>query len=204
MTAGKIRQFMVVSGKERPRADAIHIHECLRDGPGNAETVECTRPSSDLVQNHQAAGRGVMEDVRGLGHFHHKRALALKQIIRRANAREDSVRQSDPRGFGRNKSPHLSHQHDQGRLSQIRALAGHIGPTDDHETAIRLPQIQIVGDKSSRKVHPFDHRMATVFDHQEIVRRQFRTAVPTVGSDLGQRTDGVDERQDVRQSENAR
>ena len=67
-------QFMVVGGKKRlgfnPGLDIFH------HGPGDSHAVISTGTPSHLVQNNQALGRGVFQNLGYLVHLHHEGALA--------------------------------------------------------------------------------------------------------------------------------
>ena len=90
---GQLGQLVVVRGEQRPAADAVV--QVLRDGPGQRHAVVGAGAAADLVEDHQAARRGVVQDVGRLGHLHHERALRPAQLVAGADAREDAVGQAD-------------------------------------------------------------------------------------------------------------
>ena len=68
-----LRQFvevMVVSGEQRLRADAVD--DVLGHRPGDGQTVERARASTDLIEDDEAALGGIVQDVCGLGHLNHE------------------------------------------------------------------------------------------------------------------------------------
>jgi hypothetical protein len=54
-------------------------------------------PAADLVEDHEAAVGRVVEDVRGLGHLDHEGRRAAREVVARADAREDAVDDADRR-----------------------------------------------------------------------------------------------------------
>src|SRR5216117_2708333 len=55
------------------REAAIALGQPVGDSPGQRETVERRCAAADLVDQHEAFGRGAVQDVRGLGHLDHDR-----------------------------------------------------------------------------------------------------------------------------------
>ena len=75
-------------------------------GPGERQAVEGAGAAADLVHQHQASVGGVVQDVRGLGHFQHERRAAAGEIVRGADAREDPVQGAqDTARFAGTKQP---------------------------------------------------------------------------------------------------
>ena len=71
--------------------------------PREAQAVERARAAADFVEDHQAARRGVVQNVRGLAHLHHERGLPARQIVAGADAGEDAVHQIDARVLRRDE-----------------------------------------------------------------------------------------------------
>src|SRR5439155_5697051 len=87
--------------------------ERLDDGPGDGEPVEGRGTPPDLVEEHEAPRRDVVEDRGGLDHLDQERALAAGEVVLGADAREDPVDHADPR-FARGqdrKSTRLNSSH---------------------------------------------------------------------------------------------
>jgi hypothetical protein len=80
-----------VGREDRLRARAIVGREMLGNGPGQAESVERRGTAADLVQDDQAAVGRRPEDRGCLLHFDHERGLPARDVVGRADAREDSV-----------------------------------------------------------------------------------------------------------------
>ena len=49
------------------------LSKVLRTGPSQREAVIGTGAAADLIQQNQAVGGGVVQNVGGLSHFNHKR-----------------------------------------------------------------------------------------------------------------------------------
>ena len=63
-------------GEQRAAADLVV--QVLDHGPGQREPVVGAGAAADLVQDHQAAARGQVQNPRGLGHLDHERALPAR------------------------------------------------------------------------------------------------------------------------------
>ena len=61
------------------------------DAAGQAQTVEGTGASANLVHQHQALCCGRVQDLGGLGHFQHEGRLCVGQIVGGADAGVDGV-----------------------------------------------------------------------------------------------------------------
>src|SRR5262244_4332266 len=94
---GERGQLVVVGGEEHLGA-AASLVELLRHGPRDGEPIEGGGAAPDLVEEDQAALRGVVEDARRLYHLHEEGALAARQIVLRAHTGEDAVDHPDAGG----------------------------------------------------------------------------------------------------------
>ena len=47
--------------------------------------------AADFIEHDQAARRGGVQNDGGLGHLHHERGTAAREIVGRADAREDAI-----------------------------------------------------------------------------------------------------------------
>ena len=130
------------------------------------EAVERRRAATHFVQQHQALRRGQIQDCRDLAHLHQKCRAAAREIVRRADAREDAVGDRQPRLLGGNERAHLRQQHDQRRLAQIGGLAAHVRAGDQQDLVRGAVQVQRVGHESLALLfeEQFDHRMASAQD----------------------------------------
>ncbi len=61
-----------------------------------------------------------------------------RQLVMRADAREDAVHEADGCAVGRHERADLRHQHDQRHLPQIGRFAAHVRPGDDAHAAVRV------------------------------------------------------------------
>ena len=86
---------MIMSGKKRPGAK--RGVEIFGHGPGDAQAIEGARATSDFIEDDQAARGGVVQDIGRLVHLNHKGALAASEIVARADAGENAVKQPDHR-----------------------------------------------------------------------------------------------------------
>lgn len=94
----------------------------LRDRPGDRKPVERARAAADLFENDQALRRHMVQDVRGFDHLDHEGALAARQVVGRADARENPVDQPELHRLGRNERSHLREHHQQRSLPGCRSI----------------------------------------------------------------------------------
>ena len=95
------------------------VVQVLGDGPGQRDAVVGAGAAADLVEDDQAARRGVVEDVGRLGHLHHERALPPAQFVAGADAREDAIGQADASPAGRHEAAHLGQERQQRDLADV-------------------------------------------------------------------------------------
>ena len=155
---------MVMGGKQGLGAQQLLVGTVFQHRPGDGHTVERGRTPPDFVQNQQRVLCGVVQDVRHLRHLHHKGGLSGAQVVRRADAGEDTVHHADVGKLRRDKAPHLCHQHDQRHLAHVGGFARHVGAGDDSHPALLLPHERVVGDEQAVLQHPLHHRMPALFD----------------------------------------
>src|SRR5207302_5367342 len=105
---GELGQLVIVRGEQRPGPGLVV--QTFDDAPREAEAVEGARAAADLVEDDEAARRGVVQYVRRLAHLDHEGGLAARQVVARADAREDAVHQVDARRRRRDKRTGVSQQ----------------------------------------------------------------------------------------------
>src|SRR5699024_3190840 len=105
-TLFKFVQMMIMRGEERLAADFVQM---LGDRPGDRKAVVSAGAAPDFVENHEAARRGVVENVGRLVHLDRKSTLAGGEIVLRADAREDAVDKPDARAARRHETSDLRH-----------------------------------------------------------------------------------------------
>ena len=84
-----------------------------------------------------------MENPRALRHLHHEGALPARQIVRRADAREQPIDEADARALRGNERSRLRQHDDESHLPHGGALPRHVGPGEHHQAAFRVER-QIV------------------------------------------------------------
>ena len=156
---------MVVRRKERLGTGRRVVVQVLDHCPGNRDAVVGARSASDLVQQHDAAVRNVVENARRFQHLDHEGRFALRDVVRGPDAREDLVHNPDMRRVGRNERTHLRHQDNQGRLAQQRRLTRHVGSGDHHDLLLLVVEHHVVGGCTPPHGHQrLDHRVAALAD----------------------------------------
>ena len=90
---GERGQLVEVGGEQR--AAAVDLVQVLDHRPGDREAIEGRGAAADLVQDHEALRRRLIEDRRGLDHLDHEGRAAARQIVRRPDAREQPIDHAD-------------------------------------------------------------------------------------------------------------
>ncbi len=116
-------------GEKRAAADVRG--DVLGDRPGEAQAVERAGAAADLVENHQAAVGGVVQNVGGFGHLDHEGGLAAVDFVAGADAGEEAIGQADGGAFGRDVAADLGQERDERDLADVGAFAGHVGAGDE-------------------------------------------------------------------------
>ncbi len=165
----------------------------LRARPRQRQAVVRAGAAADLVHQHQALRRRVVQDVRGLGHLQHERRAAAGEIVRRADAREHAIDRPDARGASRHVAAHAREDHDQRGLAHVRRFAAHVRAGDD-EDAASLVQLQIV--RHERLIDELLHdRMAALADLDDRLVRELRRRVAQRHGALGEVRQHVERRE---------
>ena len=112
-------QLVVMRREQRQRAQLWSIVQVLENGLRDADPVVGAGAAADLIENEQAAGGGVREDVRGLHHLDHERRQAAGQLVVRADPREDPVAEPNDGTAGRDQAADLGQQHDDAGLAKV-------------------------------------------------------------------------------------
>ena len=163
------------------------VVEVFRDCPGDAQAVEGARAPADFVEEDEAFGRRVVEDVRGLVHLDEEGAFAPGQVVGSADAGEDAVHDADLRGARRDEGTELGHEDDEAHLAEVGALAGHVRPRDQGDLLRPVVELRIVGHEGLALQQLFHHRVAAVVDFQDRTVHDFRGHVVVPGGQLRQR-----------------
>ena len=127
-------------------------------------------------------------------HLHEKRGSPARQIVARADARENAVGNGQFRLSRRNKAAHLRHQHDQRGLPEIRGLAAHVGPGNEKKLLPSRLEAKIVGNEAFALLAQqfFDHRMAPADDEQFSGGIEFGANIAAIRRQLGERGEYVE------------
>ena len=81
-------------------------------------------------------------------------------------------------GFsGGNKAASLGHENNEGRLSHICRLAGHVRAGYYHQTRPISVKVGVVADENAVSYCGFDYRMSSLFNGNHIPSVNFRTSV---------------------------
>src|SRR5579883_256455 len=161
---GEFGELVVMGCKQRAGADALV--DVLDDGPGQRQPIVSSSAAPDFVQDYQAArSRGIQNDG-GLGHLHHKRRTAARQVVRGADTGEHAIDDRKSRRAGRDERADLGQNHDHCSLAQVGRFATHVRARDDQEELAGRMEVKVVGDETQRFLFGqlFDNGMAASDD----------------------------------------
>ena len=130
----QIRQLMIM-GSKKSFGMNLGLH-MLNNGSGNAHTIKGTGSTTYFIQNNQAIGGSVFENLSHLVHFHHKGTLTTNQIITGTYAGKNPVHRRNISLPGRYKAANLSHKHQQSSLPHIGRFTSHIRAGNQHNLTI--------------------------------------------------------------------
>ena len=153
-------------------------------GPGQRQAVVGTGAPADLVQQHQAVGGGVVQDIGGLGHFHHEGGAPAGHVVGSADAGEDAVDRPQARAARRHVAAGVRQQHDQRHLAHVGGLAAHVR-AGDQQDALRVVQRQVVVDERTVG-QALDHRVPAAVDGNARRLLQLRLDIAEALRPLGQ------------------
>ena len=160
--------------------------QMLDDAPGQAQSVEGAGAAADLIEDDQTASGGVVKDVGRLAHLHHEGALAAGQVIAGTDPREDPIAQVDARrGHGQIRTGVGEHGQ-QGDLSDVSALAGHVGAGDEGDLVALQIEVGVVGDESLLGHPQLQHRVTAFLDLDAPLVSNLRPVPPLDPRQLGE------------------
>ena len=178
-----------MGGEQGPAADVVV--QVLGDRPGERDAVERARAPADLVEDDQAARRGVVEDVGRLGHLDHERALAPAQLVGRADAGEEAVDDADPGPLGRDEAADLGQDAIRATWRMYVLLPAMFGPVMSRIVAAVAARAACrSGTKSPGRHQDVEHRMPAGLDLQDGLGDDLGPAVALPRRQLGQRRRG--------------
>ena len=127
-----------------------------------------------------------MQNRARLGHLHHECRLSAREVVARADAREQAIEHPDLGVRCRHEATHVRHQRDQSDLTQDGRLARHVRPRQ-HDDPRVLRELHIVGNEFVARHHAFDDRMTSGGDAQCEVVGDARPNIAFSGRDFRER-----------------
>ena len=100
---GELRQLVEMRGEQG--AAAVDVVEPLDAGLRDRQAVVGRRAAADLVEDDEAALGRLVEDRRRLDHLDHEGRAPAREIVGRADAREQPVDDADTRRLAGTKEP---------------------------------------------------------------------------------------------------
>ena len=129
------RQLVIVGRKQCAGTDRSCRYSTVAHAIERPSNVAVPRPISSRMTSERS--RRLIEDRGGLDHLDHERRAPARQIVGRADAREQPVDDADVRARRRHERAHLRHHADQRVLAQKRRFAGHVGTGDEPYARVR-------------------------------------------------------------------
>ena len=145
-----------------------------------------------------SARRRLVEDGGGFDHLDHEGRPAARQIVGRADAREQLVHDADHRALGRHIGTDLGQNGDQRALPKVGGFAGHVGTGDDRDPArgraLRRRQVAGIRHKALALTpqRGLDHRMPAARDLEGEARVDRGPHPAEIGGEVGERGRHVD------------
>mmetsp|Transcript_38636 Transcript_38636/g.123972 ORF Transcript_38636/g.123972 Transcript_38636/m.123972 type:complete len:361 (-) Transcript_38636:1267-2349(-) len=137
----------------REEAAAARLEGEVAEGAvGDGHAVEGGGASAELVEDHERARGGVLEDERGLLELDAEGGEAGHDGVVRADPREDAVDGRERARLRRHPAAEVRHQHRQTRLPQHRRLAAHVRPR--HQQKARRVALAAAAGPVWRWPHP--------------------------------------------------
>ncbi len=190
------RELEVVRGEQRER---LHPRRDVpRHRPGERQPVERARATPDLIHQDQTARRRVVQDVRRFRHLDHEGRAAAREIVRRADAREDAIDRPDHRALRRHEAADVREDRDDRRLPHVRGLTAHVRPGDDQHAPARIEHQVVRHERRIRK--SLDDRVAPGGDLQHGLCHELRLHPLQLAGALGETGERIELRQRRRPS----
>ena len=195
------RELEIVRGEERAAAD-LRL-QVLDHRLGDREAVIGARAAADLVEDHEAAGGGPIEDSRGLRHLHEKCACAAGDVVARADPGEEPVDDADPGPLRRHEASGLREHCKERRLPDERALATHVGPghEEDGRRAVAAGrEREVVGYERAGRKQALENRMTPFVDQKLTARRDLGPHPAARSGHVGEGGEHVELCEDLRRA----
>ncbi|QYU68541.1 MFS transporter [Leptolyngbya sp. 15MV] len=185
--AGERGELVEMGREDGPAADAVV--QGFQHGPGDGEPIPGGGAAADLVQHHQAARRGAVQDRGGLGHLDHEGGTAPGDVVAAADPAEQPVHETEAGRVRRHKQPGLGEHHDQRVLPQPGGFAGHVGAGEQAEAAAgrQVAIIRHEGRAPGAAQRGFHHGMAAAGDAELRAVGELRPAPAALGRQRGGR-----------------
>ncbi len=156
----------------------------VRPPPRRCQAIERGSSPSHFINDHQRPRRGILENLRGFRHFHHKCTLAFDQTVRGADARK--ILSATPI-FARTAGTKLP-------ICAINTISATCRMYVDLPAMFGPVMISNLFSCKSKSVslgkhllqRPLHHGMASIFDFYNIVIGDFWTNIAVFFGNLGQ------------------
>ncbi len=144
----ELGELEVVGGKQRK--GLRFVVQVRGDAAGESQAVKGGGAAPDFVHQHQAVGRGAVQDLRGLGHLQHECGLGVGQVVGRTDAGVDRVDGPQAATAGGHMAADAGQQHDECHLAHVGRFAAHVGAGDDLQPLLAA-QHRVVGDEAGAR-----------------------------------------------------
>ena len=197
-------EFVVVGGEEGAGTAGLVGVEVLDNGPCDGEAVVGAGAAANFVENDEAAGGRIVEDVGGLVHLDHEGGVAACEFVAGADAGEDAINEAEATVARGHPRAGLGHENNEGYLTNVGGLAGHVGAGDEGDLRGFLSsggsELAVVGDEGMgageaeglAAHHLFDDGVATLVDFEAVGGVDFRAAVVPLAGEAGPASENID------------
>ena len=180
-------------GKKHARARAAR--QLGRACPGERESVKGAGAAPDFIHQHQTVFGGVSQNVRHLGHLHHKSGTPAGEIVGGADAREDAVNGTYRRRLGRHITAGVGEECNHRDLAHVGALAAHVGAGDELHAGGFVQAQRIWNETAAVAKRAFHHGMPAALNGERHARAQRRANQPQSLRALGEIGEDIQPRQ---------
>lgn len=199
----QLGQFVIMSREHRAGSEFRVEVEVLDHGPGDAESIVGAGAAADFVEDDEAAGGRVVENVGGFVHFHHEGGVAAGKFVAGSDAGEYAVDEADVTRFRRDPGTYLGHEGDQGDLPDVGRFSGHVGAGEEHDLVRGGVERGVVGNEGEASGEAevlcpdglLDDGVASFNDFEGRAFVEFGAAVVPLAGDSGPTTENIEFRE---------
>ena len=151
-----------MGGEQRESVNALR--QVGGTGPGQRQAIKGAGAAPHFVHQHQTLRGGVVQNIGGFGHFHHKGRAAAGDVIRGAHTGKNPVDRTQLTTLRRHVAADVRQQHNEGDLTHIGGFTAHVGAGNDLHIGTAVEPGVVGHERVGDQI--FHHRMAALFNIQ--------------------------------------